>query len=198
MCSLFGKLLIFAYTKSMQPEPTEQVQDIQTALIAPNSIESPGALVVPAPGVSEVVPTFNPVWAKNINIANGICIVTALFMLGFADFPLAISSWSALSGFFMLMLIAFGVLIAAALFEFVISRALRSCPKNGKDTFMLVLVCLRNGIIFLNVIPFIQLIGLLLGVFIAPIIIFLQIVILIMRYIEYREFRSLDTTGVNA
>lgn len=145
----------------------------------------------PTPGpttASQVDPvdTGNRIWSKTINTSNIVTAIIVLLLLAFVDYPMAMSSWAMLGGFFQLMLFAFAVFVMCAIFDYAFSLGLRNSQKSKKDSAIVTLVMVRNTIVILNMIPLIQLLGILAGL-IAPIIIIAQLIITAMRFKEHRR-----------
>ena len=88
------------------------------------------------------------------------------------------------------MIAVAGGLAVCMLLEGIVSLKLRYTQPNGKDTFLQTLVYVRNSIAVLNVIPVIQLLGILLLIFVVPFILFTQVILIIMRLIESSEKNS--------
>jgi hypothetical protein len=110
-------------------------------------------------GASEV-PTINKVWTRNVKTVNIVCLILALLCLVFIDIPIVIST-PGLAPFLIPMLIAFVVLAVCALHEWFVANDLRNTEETNHDGTMLGLIYLRNIIVILNVIPLIQLFGIL-------------------------------------
>ena len=105
-------------------------------------------------------PVINTVWSKTIKTVNYITLVISLGFLLAIDLPILVQS-PPLAPFFFVMLAAFGLFVGCLLFELWAGKRLRDTTRSGLDTIVLVLAIIRNVIIVLNVIPLIQLIGLL-------------------------------------
>lgn len=128
----------------------------------------------------------NSIWSKQINRTNLITAVIVLLLLILIDLPMAMSSWTSLGGFFQMMLLAFGIFSMCAFYEYVASLKLRNSPPSKIDNTMLTLANLRNSIVILNVIPLVQLLGIL-AAFIAPFIVVAQLIMVSERLRRFDE-----------
>jgi len=104
------------------------------------------------------------IWSAFIPRINKIFLVPSLLLVFGLDLIILISSFS-LIGFWLEMLAVFGVFLLLFYFENKILRKKFADTKTPLDPFIYVLVVIRNIVIFLNFIPFIQLLGMTIGMF---------------------------------
>lgn len=137
----------------MEPQQTPNLTP-QTPIVEVPTVAAP--ISAPLPIMSQ--PTTNHIWTKAINSVNYITLAICLGFLIIIDLPILLQSPS-LATFFYAMLIAFGLFIACMLVELRTGKQLQNIPSSSLDTMIFVLAIVRNTIIVLNVIPFIQIIG---------------------------------------
>lgn len=141
------------------------------------------APIVPQPTQASTSPVeiVNKVWTKAIPLTNKIYIGICLIFLLFVDLPILQSS-PELAPFFYAMLGAFFTLVTFAVIEHFVGKKLLNNPTNGLDHTIFGFIIVRNIIAVLNVIPFIQIVGLLADFTIIPVIILIEIIILFIRF----------------
>lgn len=116
------------------------------------------------------VPLANTVWSKNVPAVNRNSIKICLGFLLTVDLYLVATN-PGLIIFYLLMLVAFVVLVVFTGFESTLSKKLGTSPSLWRDNTLLTLIYFRNIILIANVIPLIQLLGMLGAVYLGPVII---------------------------
>lgn len=101
----------------------------------------------------------NKIWSRTIKRLNYVTFTICAGLLLVIDLPIRLKS-PKLAGFLTLMLLAFGSFVVCLLFELWASKKLQSTPQSSLDSAILTFAVIRNIIIGLNVIPLIQIIGL--------------------------------------
>lgn len=110
---------------------------------------------------SNVHQNQSTIWSAFIPRINKIFLVLSLVFVFGIDLTILISSSFSLIGFWLEMLLVFGVFLPFFCFEnFILSKKFAG-TKSRLDLYIAVGVVFRNLAIFLNFIPFIQLIGVL-------------------------------------
>lgn len=125
-------------------------------------------------------PTKNRIWSRAIPLVNLGFIIACLVILAL-DVPMLLSNTETYGQFYTLMWIAFAVSVVLAGIDQAYANKYRMRQSHSLDTAYLVMVVLRGSIAVLNVIPFIQLFGLLADLFMLPVIVIVQIVLLVQR-----------------
>lgn len=104
------------------------------------------------------------IWSAFIPRINKIFLVLSLIFVFGVDLLVLISSFSLL-GYWFEMLAVFGVFLLLFYLENKVFSKKFADTKTPLDPFIYVLIVLRNIVIFLNFIPFIQLLGMGIGMF---------------------------------
>lgn len=147
-------------TVTPQEPPTITPQQTPTVTTQAPSVEIPTVVAPMSPTIPlNDQPVINKIWSKTIKTVNFITLLICLGFLLLIDLPILLNT-PALIVFFVVMLVALGLFVGCMLFELWTSKRLQNTPQSSLDQTILVLAILRNIIIVLNVIPFIQLIGL--------------------------------------
>lgn len=130
-------------------------------------------------------PASNRLWTFHIPIINGSTVLVCMGFLLLIDLPILLGSPD-LKGYFDAMLFATSVLLFCALVELGVGRLLKDKPANGFDTAVVALVSARNAIAALNVIPLIQLLGMLASLLVIPLLI-AEIILVVIRLTRARS-----------
>lgn len=132
---------------------------------------------VPAP-----IPPLKNKRVSTIDKINAVALLICAGFLLFIDLPIVISSPD-LSFFYVMMLIVTACLFVFSVVEYFLYRFLRPSSYG----FLVALVVIRNCIAVLNVIPFIQLIGLVAIVFILPFVILGELIGWIVLIVKHKK-----------
>jgi hypothetical protein len=119
------------------------------------------------------VPLVNQAWSKRIPSENRSTRILCLGFLLAIDLLIAISS-PMLASFGIPMLIAYGFFELCAWFEKERAPRFQPLPQVGRDGTIISLIATRNVIIIMNVIPVVQIFGLLL----SPVAFVVELIIL--------------------
>lgn len=145
--------------------------------------------VTPTPPVAQPVTTptenstsvtttsTNNIWTKVIPSTNKIFMVLSVLLVFGLDLMILISS-PGLLNFWIEMLVVFGVFIIFFRLENYLFKSKFANTKSALDPWVVLLVIVRNFVIFLNFIPLIQILGEIIGFFlIIPYLIVYSILI---------------------
>ncbi len=170
----------------MQPnqQPNQEPNNIsepELATTATTATAVPPEVTLPASNP----PAVNNVWSSWIKTINLICLGLCLGILIVVDLPILLKN-PALSTFFILMLIAVGFFICCFLFERWAGSKLKDTPTSNMDKVVACLIGVRNFIIVLNVIPFIQLFG----IIFSPVAILLAIISTVLIVISLKRAKK--------
>ena len=124
-------------------------------------------------------PVINKIWSHRIKALNYTTLVVCLGIMLLIDLPI-LRSTPSLSGFFYLMIGVVGAFVGCLLFELWAGKKLRDKQPSRLDSTILTLAGIRNLIVILNVIPLIQLLGLL-AIPIASLFILANAIMIIVR-----------------
>lgn len=149
---------------------------------------------MPIQPTSDMMLKKNKVWTKVVPITNYVTIGICLGFLLIIDLRMLLDMPD-LAGFFFLMLMAFAVLCVFTVAEYFVGRAFRYISPSRLDSVISLIVTLRSVIVVLNVIPFIQLLGLLADILIVPILVIVEIIIVLVMY--KRLSRSQHETNIS-
>ncbi len=107
-------------------------------------------------------PSESLIWKKLIPISNHLFLFIYLFLLFLVDYPMVKTTSSFdLRGFWYIMLAVVGVWLIFYVFEsFYLKKKLGNESSSRLDIVIYILILIRNAVVLLNVIPFIQLLGL--------------------------------------
>lgn len=152
----------------MQPQQETNITQNTIQTEAPANLNPVQALPTP----TDQVP-INNFWSKYINLLNYITLAICLGFLFIIDIPI-LNQRPELASFFYYMVVSTIIFIGCLLFERRASKRLRHVQQTQIDATIFVLAILRNIIFILNVIPFIQLIGMLLSL---PNLVFIILII---------------------
>ncbi len=158
---------------NQQSQPSEDTSFAKIVSIEEVEVVEPGSRPVYSGQVT------NRAWAKEIPLTNFIFIVVCSGILLFIDLPIVISSPS-LAPFLFMMLAAVGIMVVLALIEYIVSRSLKDLPYTKLDGAIASVITIRNAIVVLNVIPLIQLLGLMADLAV-PILLLLEFIWIAMR-----------------
>jgi hypothetical protein len=100
----------------------------------------------------------NKTWTKVIPVINSIFLIIALGIFVMIDLPILYEDWSLLF-FAYIMLAALGVFVIFTFLEMFPFRKRFEHSQSPIDGWLVVLIVIRNIAFVLNVIPFIQLLG---------------------------------------
>ena len=148
-------------------------------------VQQPETVVPPASDASiGTGPSVNIVWSINVPTVNRNSIKICLCFLLTIDLFLVMTT-PMLGPFYIMMLVAFAILLVFSGFERKISKKLANSPSLSQDNVLLFLIYFRNIILIANVIPIIQLFGMGGVIFLGPIIIVVYGCVLVSRLIKH-------------
>ncbi|MEP7204767.1 MAG: hypothetical protein ABI716_01065 [Candidatus Saccharibacteria bacterium] len=144
--------------------PVIEQPQVPQANVTSNTIAPAEAAVssFPQPPVAQVLSSLqsNKIWSKSIPKTNKIFLIAAAALLLIVDLPLLISDRTGmLIMFFILMLIAFAVLLVFSRLELYVFKKKFSGSKSKYDHVLFGLIIARDLLLFLNFIPYVQLLG---------------------------------------
>jgi hypothetical protein len=161
----------------------EAFSSINPVPVAPRAASVPPSSVPVTPNPTVVYVKEN-IWVKTVSTTNVVYLVLYVLFLVFADYPTYQENPSRYGSFWMMMLYVFCAWVLFALFEqFVLKNSFKN-TSSSVDGTILAVINLRNILVLLNLIPFIQIIGILVGYVAAPIIIVSYIILIVTRYMK--------------